>query len=72
MINLGYKLEHKLTSNSDASDMVHAISLDGGLDGIALAVICCVVVVGDVVVAEIDGHVHFGLLDGFQLCVSEL
>jgi len=46
--------------------MVHAVSLNGALDDIALSLVCGIVTFNNEV-AEEDLHVDLRLLDGFQL-----
>jgi len=60
-------LQHEFVANCQPSNVVGAISLDSGLDFISLALVRCTIVCCNSVVAEVDGHVNFCLLDCLQL-----
>lgn len=60
-------LQHEFIANSHSTDVVRAISLDGGLDQVALPCVSSVVVCSDDVVSEPHRHVDLGLFDSFKL-----
>lgn len=60
-------LEHELVTNSDAENVVRAVGLDSIHDKIALPLVRCTSIVGDVVDTEIYAEVNLCLLNGFEL-----
>jgi len=60
-------LQHELVADSYSSDMITPIGIERLSYDVPLSPVCCVVVVWNGVVSEVDFHVHLGASDSFQL-----